>query len=316
MTKIIFFIIFLFQTPRAFGDDDCRFYLNCSGSARSSAQSLPSSGSASILNPSSLSNVKGVGVEGLFQANNPIGLSLVTGNGKIGALISSSLENSFFGNRSIEIDDLFYLRRIEQKRYQNKKINLSVGLNLINKKNFGLDLGLSVKRNPAIKKINPGVGLTGRVSFLSFGAFIYQDDVALDLANYVNPYTSITYSSTYQSSIYKEKFTVKSFMAGARLKNLSLDAGAIQTHYLFYQEDTLIYLYSASLSMQNFLFNVALRQETSKNLLYKNGQMLIERKKKDTYLGVSYLLGNHIMLGLHHNHYLLNEYSATLTLFF
>jgi hypothetical protein len=47
-----------------------------------------------------------------------------------------------------------------------------------------------------------------------------------------------------------------------------------------------------------------------------NGTMLIQRSKGDVYYGVDYLVNKTICLGLQYNYYLLNEWSAKLTLFF
>lgn len=295
---------------------DCRFYVNCSDSSRSGARSLPSAKAAANLNPSNISQVKGLGLETLLQANNPVGFSLVSGNGKIGALISPTLENSFFGNRSVEIDEESYLRQIDKRRYKNKKLNLAIGVKVFEKKHAAMDIGFSLKRNPDIKKLNTGVGVSARLAFLSFGAYFYKDDVSLELKDYVNPYTNLTYASMFNLSTYQEKFSVETYTIGTRIKNLTLDAGVIKTRYKFYTENTRIYLYSSSYNYNKFLFNLAFRKEYSPNMKFNSGFMVVQRKKEDTYLGMQYLANKHLMLGVHHNNFLLNEWSATLTLFF
>ncbi|MBC7539933.1 MAG: hypothetical protein H7281_14015 [Bacteriovorax sp.] len=267
------------------------------------------------MNPSNISSVRGLGLQTIYQPKNPLSFNIVTGNGKIGALVSPTLENSFFGNRSIEIDNLLLTRKLDKIQYKNKKINLAVGIKLIDKKFLGLDIGVSVKRNPDIKKLNPGVGISARVSFLNFGAYLYQDDVKVDLANYTNPYTNISYSTTYNSSIYQEKFSVKTLTIGTKIKNLSLDFGMINTRFKFYNEDTRIMLFSSSYSCKNFLFNLALRKELSPNLDFQNNVLLVNHKKSDIYYGTEYVVNRYLMLGLQYNYFLLQEWSATLTLF-
>ena len=296
--------------------DDCLFFKYCGGASDRPSKSLPSASTSSSLNPSNLSNVKGIGLEALYQAGNPVGLGIVSGNGKIGALISPTLENSFFGNRSIEIDDVAYLRRINKKQYENSKLSLSVGAKLLNKKYVGLDLGVSVKRNPDIKNLNPGAGINGRLAIFHFGAYFYQDDVKVKLENYLNPVTQVAYSTFYKSNTYQEKFSVETYTVGATLKNLSLDAGVIKTRYQFYPENTRIHLYSASYGFKKWLFNIAWRKEYSPNLAYVDRKMISMRKKLENYYGVQYTLNRHFVVGLQYNHFLLHETSGTLTIYF
>ena len=319
MIKILFLLLTFSSYAFAEDADLCRYFKYCGGSSSSSgrgSKSIPSSAGSGNLNPGNVSNVKGVGIEAIYQSNNPLSFNLVTGNGKIGALVSPTLENSFFGNRSIEIDDLFFLRKINQIQYQNKKLNFALGAKLIDHPNTELSLGLSLKRNPDIKKINPGVGLSARLFFLNFGAYIYQDDVKINLGNYINPYTNILYSSTYGSSSYQETFSVRTFTVGTRINNLTLDYGLIRTRYKFYSEETLVSLYSSSYSYKKFLFNLAIRSEESPNLDCFEKSLIIKRKKSNIYYGVEYLLNNYFSTGLQYNYFLLDELSAKLTLFF
>jgi hypothetical protein len=313
--KLVFILLYFTNTSHAEDQDLCKYFKYCGGSSRSSSQSAPSSATAGSLNPSNISSVKGLGIEALYQPKNPVSFALVTGDGKIGALISPTLENSFFGNRSIEIDQLLLIRKIDKIQFENKKLNLAVGAKLLDKKYIGLEIGVSVKRNPKIKKLNPGVGLTARLSIFNFGAYVYQDDVKFDLGTYANHYTNILYSTTYQSPTYQEKFKVQTFTVGTKIKNLSLDYGLIKTRYKFYNEDTLISLYSSSLSYKSFLFNLAFRNEQSPNLDYENGFLIIRRKKSDIYYGGQYLLNHYFVVGLQYNNFLLHEWSATLTMF-
>lgn len=313
-----FFLLFFYFTNinHAESQDLCKYFKYCGGSSRTSSQSLPSSSSAANLNPGNISGVRGFGIESIYQPRNPLNINLVTGNGKIGALISPTLENSFFGNRSIEIDDLLFIRKVNKTQYKNKKLSLSVGAKLLDKARIGLDIGISVKRNPDIKKLNPGVGLSARLSFLSFGAYFYQDDVKIDLGNYIHPYYHIPYSIIYNSTTYQEKFFATTYTVGAKIKNLALDFGVIKTRYKFYNEDTLISLYSSSYTYKSFLFNLALRKEDSPNLELVDGMMSVKRKKSEIYYGAEYVVNRYLLVGLQYNNYLLKEWSALVTIFF
>ena len=315
---VIKLLILLFSFINlAYADtDSCKFFKYCGGSSRSTSQSLPSTSSAASLNPGNISEVKGIGVEAIYQSNNPLSYDFVTGDGKIGALVSPTLENSFFGNRSIEIDDVYYARRLGKVQYKNTKLNLAVGANIIDHKNFKIAFGISAKRNPDIKNINYGTGVSVRLPFLNFGMYVYQDDQKINLKSYINPYNSILYSSIYNSSTYKEKFSVKTYTAGTKIKNLSLDYGIIETQYKFYSDRTIIKLYSGAYSYKSLLFSFALRKEESSNLLFKDNSLIISRNKSDTYFGLDYLFKQSIVLGIQYNYFLLNEWSAKLTFFF
>jgi hypothetical protein len=312
----LFFLIFFVANNSWSQDyDECRFYIYCGGGSRSTGRSLPSTGSAANLNPSNISQVKGVGLESLFQARNPVAFSLVTGNGKIGALVSPTLENSFFGNRLVEIDDELLIRKINKYQYKNNKLNLAAGLKVYDKKNVAFDIGFSAKRNPDIKKINLGAGLSMKFYFFNFGAYFYDDDVKIKLGEFINPYSGIPYASIYNAPTYQEKFSVETYTMGAKLGNLSLDTGVIKTRYRFYSENTRIYLHSGSYTYKNFLFNLAVRKEYSPNLEYIDKKLIIQRKKESSYFGVQNLLNEHVVLGLQYNYFLLNEWSATLSFF-
>ncbi|MGZ3788779.1 MAG: hypothetical protein ACXVLQ_09665 [Bacteriovorax sp.] len=319
MKKCLIFIFIFNFSAKAFADDDlCKFFKYCGqgSNSRNSAQSLPSSSSAANLNPSNVGRVTGFGIESIYQPHNSLVFNFVSGNGKIGALISPTLENSFFGNRSIEIDDLYLARREGKKQYKNKKLNLSLGASIIEREKIGLDFGLSLKRNPDIKKINPGAGVSARLYFITLGAYIYKDDVKIELGQFINPYSGLLYSTQYNGPTYEENFLVKTYTAGMKLGNLSLDAGEIRTHYKFYNEDTRIHLYSASYAYKKYLFNYAVREELSPNLFYDQGALKVQRKKRESYYGVQYLANRHLMVGLSSNYFLLHELAASLTLFF
>lgn len=252
----------------------------------------------------------------MYQPNNPLGFSVVTGNGKVGgALITPNAENSFFGNRSIEIDDVYARRRDEKKRYRTKKINVAIGAKVIKSKNFAFDLGISLKRNPEVKKINSGVGFSARLWALNFGAYIYRDDTKIALENYFDPYNQMPYYTRFGDSTYTETFTTKTFSVGTQIGNLSLDAGMIRSKYRFYINETVVTIYSTAYNYKKFLFNLAYRKELSDNLKERNGVLTMEREKTDYYGGVQYLWNKHVNTGIAYNNFLVHDISFTLTLF-
>lgn len=270
---------------------------------RSSSKSVPSSGTASQFNPANVSHDRGVGLETFWNPKNNPTFNFVTGTGKAGAaLVSSKLENGFFGNRVIESDEDYLNRREAGQEYSSNKYNLALGGALFKRRNFGLDLGLLLKYNPDIKRVNPGAGLAMRMGPVSLGASVYQDDVFLD-------------STANGGETYQEKFTVQTYFAGVQVKNFFFDAGLIKTYYKFYEDDVSVSLYSASYIYKKFLFNLALRNETSPRLKYEDGVLVQKEEENSTYGGIQYSLNKYIILGIHYNYYLLNEMAGSLVIF-
>ncbi|MBY0415695.1 MAG: hypothetical protein K2Q18_16090, partial [Bdellovibrionales bacterium] len=222
-------------------ESNCEYFKYCgSGSSRSqsSSQSYPSTSTSSSFNPSNISKIKGVGVETLIQPNNPVGFSLASGTGKFGgALISPNLENGFFGNRSFEIDQDYLARRVDTKRYKGNKLSLAIGVNLVTKNNFSVDLGVAIKRHKEIKKLNPGAGVSLTFYILNFGFAYYSDDTKVKFdSSTVNLRSGGTYSAQYNAFSYQENFKVMTYSVGAKLGSLALDFGRIHTAYNFYNK--------------------------------------------------------------------------------
>lgn len=270
---------------------------------RSSSKSAPSSGTASQFNPANVSHDRGVGLETFWNPKNNPTFNFVTGTGKAGAaLVSSKIENGFFGNRVIEAENEYLERREAVKEYSSDKYTLALGGALFKRRNFGLDLGVLLKYNPDIKRVNPGAGLAMRVGSVSLGASVYQDDVFLD-------------STATGGESYQEKFTVQTYFAGVQLKNFFIDAGVIKTYYKFYDDDSSISLYSASYIYKKFLFNLALRNENSPRLKYEDGVLVQKEEENSTYGGIQYSLNKYLIIGVHYNYYLLDELAGSLVIF-
>jgi hypothetical protein len=279
--------------------------------------SLPSAITAAFLNPATVSFDRGFGVEAIHHSRNPVAFSLASGTGRTGAaLISPSLENSFFGNRVIEIDDEYFERVEEKQRYKSRKLNLAFGGKLINRKRFGVDGGIMLKRHEEIKRINPGAGLSFRLGPFHAGGSVYQDDFHLELKDYLNPYSGLPYQIQFGSDTYEERFLVTSYTAGVGVKNLSFDIGVIRSQLKFYEEDIVVKIYSTSYRRNNWLFSLAIRNETSDAMAIENNQLVFKENKSETYLGAQYSLNRHIILGLHYNYFLLRETAISATLFY
>ena len=293
---------------------------NCPGVTkqlrRTTFPTAPSNTTAVNLNPANVSFDRGMGLDLMYQSSNPLLFSIASGTGKMGgALISGSMDNSFFGNRLPELNESLLERQENNKQFRNKKIGFALGGRLFSRKNATLDLGIIFKRHPEVKQINPGGGLSGRLWKIHFGASFYQDDSYVDLTKVIDTSTNLPYSATYQKDFLKEKFTVSTYTVGTRLGNLALDYGTIRSNLDFYGKPTNITLISGAYHFGNYLFNLALRKEKSQVPEYDDGVLVEKKNKSETYAGVQYSINKHIIFGLNYNYFLLREFSLSATLF-
>jgi hypothetical protein len=294
---------------------------NCSGvskqARRSSARSMPSSATASQFNPANVSHDRGLGVETIYQPGQSASINFVAGTGKTGAaLVNSRLENAFFGNRVPELEADFLARRDKDDQYKGEKTALAAGASLWRGRYFGIDLGLMGKYHPEIKRVNPGAGLSARIgNILTLGAAYYQDDYYLEFKDRSNLRTGVPYATEYGRPDFQERFYVTNFFGGLSLGSLFLDAGVIHTRYKFYQDDQTVQLYSAAFIWGKFLFNLALRHEYTPQWKYTKDGPVDERRQNETYGAIQYSFSKRVIVGVHHNYYLLRELAGSLTVF-
>lgn len=312
--KRLLTLLFISTTSTFAADDECSYFKYC-GSA-SVAKTSSSSSSSPSLNPSNIARVKGLGVETLLQENNSPGFTLVTGTGSVGgALISSTGENSFFGNRSLEIDEEYLIRYREKKRYKNNKLGIALGVKLYDKKNLNLDAGISLKRHKFIKKINPGLGFSANYKFITIGAHVYKDDVRLDLGEYIDPYSGQLFRVKYNSPTYDESYVVSTLSLGLKIANLTFDIGHLNTHYDFYDSPTSITIYSLGYTIKKLHLNAAYRSEISRNKTISEDMLTFQHEKNFYYYGLQYMLFKHLMVGVGYNAFMMKDLSATVTIF-
>lgn len=270
---------------------------------RASAQSLPSPIVAGEINPANVSQDKGLGLETIYHPKNPLVLSFVTGTGKIGgAIISSSMENSFFGNRVPEMKETE--RREQDEHFRSNKTNIGTSFALFKNRKFGADLGLMGKYHSDAKKFDPGAGLSIRLGILNLGAAFYKDTLVLKASG--NP-------------DYQESFNVQTLTAGLRYKNLFLDYGLIQSNYeLEGLGDSRITLISAAYVWDRFMLNLAHRNENSKFLKYNYEKKELEEKEScsEFYGGVQYAINRFVVLGVQYNYFLMRDTSFSAVVFF
>ncbi len=280
---------------------------NCSGvtkqGRRTSLQSLPSPATSAMLNPATTSFDRGIGVELIHQSGNNLVWNLASGTGKLGgALISSSLENSFFGNRVSEIDNDYLERNLNKKQYVTKKHSLALGGKLFRKKHVSLDVGLMLKRHTKIGRINPGVGASGQLGPFRLGAAHYQDDFYL------------RGNSLDGTESYSERFMVSTYSIGTKIYNFSFDVGAIKTRYKRDEKDTEIFIYSGSYIYKNIMFNLAHRSEKSPAPKFIDDRLEYREETSNIFAGIQASLGKHLILGVNYNYFLLQEVSFLATI--
>lgn len=324
--KFLLIILFIFS-PYAFCDNQelCDYFgwdCDSSGSSslkgKGSGQSYNSASAATTFNPANVKILKGYGVEAIYQPNNAVLFNLAGGNGTAGgAVISNTLEGGFFGNRPAEIKEYIQDRTKHQHQYKSKKINVTLGKEIYNKKLLNITLGLTFKRNPIVKVINPGIGISGRFGFLNFGYAVYKDDVAMELLNYNDPYQNNTaYSTIHNANTYSERFKVETYSLGTKIGKWAFDMGSIRTRYVFYPEHSVAKIYSVSYKIKKWQFNYGIRKEYSPQYRYFNDTMIEQRKKTSSFMAVQKTFKSRYILGLQHNYFLLNELSLLGTIYF
>jgi hypothetical protein len=305
------FLYLLFLIPLSWADPDglCEILKieNCKSvtrqARRASAQSLPSPVVAGGINPANVSQDKGLGLEMIHHPHNPLTLSFVSGTGKIGgAIISSSMENAFFGNRIPEVDEVN--RRDKKEHFRSDKITAGTSFALYKNRKFGVDLGLMGKYHPDAKKFTPGVGISARLGIFNLGVSQYKDTFTLKMPG---------------KTSYQESFDVQTLTAGVRIKNLFLDYGIVQSNFeLNDLGDSKIKILSAAYVWNRFMFNLARRSENSRLLKYNYDLKELEEKQKasDFYGGIQYALNRYVVIGIQYNYFLMRDTSFSAVVFF
>jgi hypothetical protein len=317
------FLSYLTSCSRQPTTDLCAIFQweHCGGNSRhshrSSAQSVPSLGAAAQFNPANISHERGLGLELLYQPSQPVAFNFVAGTGKSGAaLVSSRIENSFFGNRLPELDSDYLTRRRESIQYKSKKQVIAFGVALHKSAKAGLDLGIIAKYNPDTSQVNPGVGLSAKWRFLSVGASLYSDTYRLEFQNKRRWNDGILYQDIFQNESFTERITVQTLTAGIQIKNLFLDYGQVETSYQFYNnEKQIIKFYSGSLIIGKWLLSGAQRIEESSAPDFDGENLEFGVLKKDIFASLQYSISNNIVIMTQYNYFLLRELSMGITIF-
>ncbi|MGZ3772132.1 MAG: hypothetical protein ACXVCY_08385 [Pseudobdellovibrionaceae bacterium] len=285
----------------------------CTHWRRTSTSSNPSTGSQIKINPSAVPTENGWGLEGIYF-NDEVDLAVVRGNGRMGAAISpSNSEETFFGPPGFELDSDLLNRKMNKKKYPSQKYTLATAIILAESNGSGfskynIKLGVMAKYNKLTKNVTPGGGLSGSVGPISFGYSLYGDQTYIDFGPYSVP----------PSNYFLFKYRVQTYNFGLFLNSLALDYSNLHLETEDHTSVTTIHLYTANLSLGNFIFTASKRIEDSpfQEYNYETKQLEQKQVKENYFGGIQYNFSPNITVGALYNYYLLREFAATATLFF
>lgn len=288
----------------------CDLYDNiCDSSSSSKSETITPSGSQRVkLNPAAVPTGNIFGLGSIYYKSD-FDFLLVKGLGRLGAAISpSNSEETFFGPPAFELPDDYSERKKLRRKYKDSKLNLAAGFDLYdNKKSglrrFNLSLGLIGKYNNLTSEVLPGAGVNSVFGPFSLGYAVFQDQIYLDYAEFNVDRKANT------------KLLVENYSGSLFLESLILDYSVMQIKTA---DITTIRTTTASLLLRRAILSAAIRIENSARSKYdfKKEQLVTEREKSDLFLSAQYKVNKNIMVGVLSNYYLLNELTATATIFF
>jgi hypothetical protein len=295
--------------------------------SRPTNSAAPTQSAAVFSNPAAVSTDKGFGVESIHFKGGEFGL--VTGSGRVGAAISNNPSSeTFFGNGAQE-DVLSYRKRwFEKTKFKTSKFVFSGAANVFGKrsrKGLHLDIGVIVRNIPEIETTYVGGGVSINWSrILSFGYSEYRDAYVKDFRNTtLESYdkkgvpTSYAFDNS-DYNFYEWHYQVRNYVVGFNYKNFSFDYSWLTTTNLENNEKYYVKIFNTSLFYGYWMFTAGFRNEESPRETYDYDlkELINKQHKSDMFLGAQYALGNHFVLGLFNNYYLLDEWSVGLTYFF
>lgn len=335
MKLLIFFIFILLNSNEACAKviSICdQFPEYCSNVRRNQSRptnsSLPTQSSAVFTNPAAVSTDRGFGIESI-NYNGSSQLGIVTGTGRVGAAISNNpSEETFFGN-GVQEDYIAYRSRwFNKKKFESDKLVLSGAMNIFGKKKkkgLQMDVGLSYRKINDIDTTYLGGGVAFNWSkILSFSYAEFRDAYVKDYRNQTIQFFN-TDGTSYDilmsnvaSNLYQRHFQVRNYVAGFNYRNWSFDYSWFTTTNLDDNTKAYVTIFNVSYYLRNWMFTYGTREEESPREVYDrdNEVMKYKKFKYNKFLGIQYALGNHFVVGLFNNYYLLNEWTAGLTFFF
>lgn len=284
---------------------------NCdSASGRNGPTSESSTTGGKIkINPAAVPTAKAFGFE-TITFDSEVDVGLVRGNGRIGAALSpTNSEETFFGPPGFAFSGETLLRKQAKKKYPSQKVTLASAFNVAEKqsstfKSYSFKIGLMGRYNRLTQEISPGMGVSGSLGPLSFGASAYDDQTQLDPDDLDGDGVRPLYL-----------YQVRTYSVGLFLSSIVLDYSHLQ---LDTDELSTVQLYTASFFVKKWILTASRRVENSSNPYYNfdTKSLEVQQFKEDHFGGIQYSLTKNLIVGALYNYYLLREYAVTATLFF
>ncbi|OUR99564.1 hypothetical protein A9Q84_00660 [Halobacteriovorax marinus] len=304
---ITLFIILIGQSCFA-AYDPCKYLkLNSCGNTHSINKGLGASrptSSSSFSSPASMASVKGFGVEAITWDG--FEFSFVTGNGKVGAGVSSSnSDDTFFGNTAKELTEDYEGRiQSDNGKYKSKKYTFATALSLYKTKKgfFSINLGLIGKYVEETSNIHLGGGLGLSLGPLNLGYSRFKDEG-----------TATTLDSN--SLRTATEFYVDSYSLGLNLPFITFDYTLFTNRISTVEK---VHIYSGGFFYRKFIFSYGRKLEISDRRKYdfENKAFYTYDRKWSSFAGVQYKFKKKWVAGLLSNYYLNQELSLILTGFF
>jgi len=287
----------------------------------------PTQSSAVFSNPAAVSTDKGFGVESISYQTSQFGI--ITGTGIVGAAISNNPSNeTFFGNGAQEDTMAYRERWFEKKQFESQKFVFSTSFNVFGKKKkkgLKMDAGIIYRNIPEIQTSYSGGGVAFSWSrILNFGYSEYRDAYVKDYRNQTvksyapdGTFTNITFDGT-ETNLLEQLYRVKNYVVGLNYGNWSFDYSWLTTTNLTTNDKYYVKIFNTSYFYRNWMLTYGLREEESTRETFDEelNLMIPEKFKYDGFLGIQYALGDHFVVGIFNNYYLLDEWSLGLTYFF
>lgn len=270
-----------------------------------------SNGSSLRLNPSAVPVEKGLGLEGIYY-DRSVDVSLVKGLGRVGAGFSpTSGEDTYFGAPGFEEFEDFQERKYGRSKYRSGKITVATAVNLVGNKRKGIkraevNLGLMAKYSPVTRIGTPGGGLSAVLGPFTLGYSAYRDQALL------GP------SSLEPQERPRIFMRVETYSVGLFLTSFAFDHSILRQKPELSDDTAVVKMWTATLFLPKALITMSKRDEDSDRWSYDFGTEVagFERKKSEYFGGLQVYAGNHALVGVFYNYYLLREISIGLTLFF
>lgn len=276
-----------------------RFSIN-----KTTGSSQSTSGTAFSI-PSSMADVRGLGIEGIIWDG--IEASIVTGNGKVGAGVSSSnTDDTFFGNTAKEYfqDYRDRISNDEGGRYKFKKMSLGLATRIYQgkKKYIHVNGGVISKYISSTSHWHFGGSLSGVIGPLNLGYARFKDE---------GQRTNLGASGLRESL----EFNVDTYTVGLNLPFISFDYTLFRNDL---SEENKVEIYSYGLFLYKWMVSYGRRVETSTRQQYdfETKQFSSVERKWSSFFGVQYRTSRKWVFGAMANYYLNNELSFVVTGFF